>query len=131
MKLSLVTGLLVSIAASTVLASPDCTQLKGCKAKICQLERQIDAAKKADNSAREDGLKTALSKVVDHCSDDSLKDKLQDDIDKSQEEIKEYQRDLDEASNDGRSDKVAKYQRKIEEEQATLDALLQEMDGLK
>ena len=131
MKNRLALGLLISVAATGAPAAPDCAQLKGCEAKACQLERQIEAAQKAGNSAREDGLKTALSKVVDHCSDDSLKDKLQDDIDKSQEEIKEYQRDLDEASNDGRSDKVAKYQRKIEEEQATLDALLQEMDGLK
>ncbi len=113
------------------MASSDCTQLKGCKAKICQLERQIAAAQKADNSSREDGLKTALSKVVDHCSDDSLREKIQDDINKSKEEIEEYQRDLEVAKNEGKTDKVRKYQRKIEEEQATLDSLRKEMDTMR
>ena len=112
------------------LATTDCGQLKGCQAKICHLEQQIEMAKQHNNDKKLSGLKTALQEVRDHCTDDSLKEKIQEDISKVQEDIEEYRKDLNEAKADSKSDKISKYQIKISEKESDLHLLQNKLEAL-
>ena len=48
--------LLISISIPA-LASTDCSNLKGCEKKFCEIERQLNIAQEKDNERKADGLK--------------------------------------------------------------------------
>jgi len=106
-----------------VAASSRCDGLAGCERKFCEIETQIDNAEKQANADKVAGLKKALSEARDHCTDDSLRQELKDDIKEARSDLLDYQEDLDEARADGDEEKVAKYQKKIADEITELEAL--------
>ncbi len=100
-----------------------CVELKGCAQKTCQVEKQIEIAKKNGNSHKIDGLTKALDEINTHCSDDKIIADIEDDLSKANDELKEHQEDLKEAQAEEKSDKIEKYNAKIKEDEAEISAL--------
>lgn len=94
-----------------------------CQQKEQDIQQQISHAEKHGNTHRVSGLKTALSEVREHCTDDKLRANHQKDIAEQHDEIAERQRDLVEAQTKGDADKIATRERKLAEAQAELKAL--------
>jgi len=123
-------GLLLISTSNPVLSSTDCSNLKGCERKFCEIEAQLNIAQKKDNERKADGLKKALDEAKEHCTDKGLKDDLVEEIEEVKEEIVEYESELKEAKKYGKTDKVRKYQEKIEEEKNKLRHLEYELSNL-
>ena len=132
MKTILVTvsGLALSLLSFNSVAALDCSELKGCDRKFCEIEQQIEYAKQADNPRKVDGLNKALAQARANCSDADLKQELMDDIRETEDDIAEYEADLLEAEASGNTKKVKKYQDKLQDEKHTLETLQQELSEL-
>ena len=104
-------------------ANENCEALIGCAEKTCQVEKQIEIAKKNGNDNKVDGLNKALNEIKNHCSDDKIISSLEDDLSKSNDELKEHQEDLKKAQAEEKSDKIEKYNAKIKEDEAEISAL--------
>ena len=123
-------GLLLISTSIPAIASTDCSNLKGCEKKFCEIERQLDIAQEKDNERKADGLKKALDEAKGHCTDKGFKEDLVEEIGEVKEEIAEYESDLKEAKEYGKTDKVRKYQEKIEEEKIKIKHLEDELSNL-
>lgn len=123
-------GFLFLSVSAPALASSDCGNLKGCERKFCEIETQLNIAQKTGNKHKVDGLQRALEGAKEHCTDESLREELVDDIEEANEDIIEYQTDLKEAEEDGKADKIRKYQGKIDEENSKIKRLEDELSNL-
>ena len=123
-------GLLFVLISTVVIASSDCGNLKGCEKKFCEIERQLNLAQDKGNIRKADGLKRALENAKEHCTDKGLKEDLVEEIEEANEEIVEYESDLKEAKEYGKTDKVRKYQEKIKEEKNKINHLEDELSNL-
>lgn len=129
--LTVTSVVLVLFAASVpAITSSDCEDLIGCKKKICEIEKQIEISQKTGNKQKTDGLRKALKNVKENCTDKGLKDNLIEKIRVVKEEIVEYESDLKEAKEYGKTDKVLKYQNKINEEKSKIKSLEDELSKL-
>jgi len=126
----ILTGLLFVLIPAAVIASSDCGNLKGCKKKFCEIERQLGIAQDKGNMRKADGLKKALENSKEHCTDKGLREDLIEEIEDANNEIEEYESDLKEAKEYGKKDKIRKYQEKIEEEKSKINRLEDELSKL-
>ncbi len=94
-----------------------------CQEKEQDIQREISYAEKHNNQHRIDGLKKALSKVKDNCTDSKLRADHQEKIAEQKDEIAERRQDLQEAKEKGDAEKIAKRERKLQEAQDELKAL--------
>ncbi|MEP8455320.1 DUF1090 domain-containing protein (plasmid) [Enterobacter bugandensis] len=93
----------------------------GCEAKRQDIKQQIDYARANDNKHRIAGLEKALSELNTHCTDERLHAERESEVKDKELKVEERRQELAEAQADGRADKVAKKQRKLEEALAELD----------
>ena len=121
--------LLISIPIS-VSASPHCNNLKGCEKKFCEMERQLNIAQENNNARKVDGLNKALGEAKEHCTVKNFKEDLIEKLKEVKKEIAEYESDLKDAQEYGKTDKVRKYQEKIEEEKNKIKHLEDELSNL-
>ncbi len=128
MAITATVGLLIGF---NVNAAQNCEDLKGCEAKICHIEKQLDMAKQNNHTRKAEGLNKALENAKDNCSLGGLQSDLQDDIADIKDDIAEHQDDLAEAMEDHDQEKIDKYQQKIEEDQEKLTTLQAELQKLK
>ena len=122
-------GLLFSLMSVPVIASSDCGDLKGCERKFCEIERQLKIAQEKGNKRQINGLKKSLENARDHCTDEGLRDDLLEKIEDANNEIADYEFDLKEAKESEKTDKVRKYQGKIEEEKNRIKRLEDELSN--
>jgi L-lactate utilization protein LutC len=111
-------------------ASAQCGDLSGCERKSCEIEYQIDKAKEYSNQHKVDGLTKALKEVKANCTNAGLKEKIAEKIESSEEDLAEYRADLEEAKQYGRTQKVKKYQHKIDDEIEERDRLMEELSEI-
>jgi len=111
------------VISSFSFANENCESLIGCAEKTCQVEKQIEIAKKNGNEDKIDGLNKALNEIKNHCSDEKIISDIEDDLSEANEELKEHQADLKEAQSDKKSDKIEKYIAKIKEDETEISAL--------
>lgn len=123
-------GLLFTSIPAPVIASSDCGNLKGCEKKLCEIKRQLKIAQEKDNKRKENGLRKSLENAREHCTDEGLKDDLLEKIEEANNEIVDYESELKEAQEYGKTDKVFKYQEKIEEEKNKIKRLKDELSNL-
>ncbi|MGO1502287.1 MAG: DUF1090 domain-containing protein [Marinobacter sp.] len=116
-------GLLFLLAPAPTLASTHCGSLKGCERKFCEIETQLDIAQEMGNKHKEEGLRRALKGAREHCTDQALREDVVEDIEDAKEDIMDYKADLKEAEKDGETDKIRKYQDKIEDENRKIKRL--------
>src|SRR5690606_5290891 len=115
-----VSAALLATPAAAQAQTQDCSALRGCAAKFCELETNIAAARAQGNSEREAGLRRALSEARGSCTDASLRAQRQDALAERRAELKEREDELAEARRDGRPDKIDKALRKLKEAQDEL-----------
>lgn len=123
-------GLLLSLATMPTLAADDCSTMKGCERKFCEIQSELTAAKAAGNAFKVAGLTRSLENAKAECSSAGLKSDLQQELKDSEEDLAEYEADLKEAQQDADAEKIAKYQAKMAEERSETDALEQELSEL-
>ncbi|MEZ9482638.1 DUF1090 domain-containing protein [Vibrio splendidus] len=109
------------------MASTQCDALTGCEKKFCEIEYQIEKAEQYDNQYKVERLTTALKAAKENCTNEGLKDDLREKIESNEQDLAEYQADLEEAKRDERADKIRKYEGKIEKELRKIDKLKQEL----
>ena len=109
------------------MASTQCDALTGCEKKFCEIEYQIKKAEQYDNQYKVERLTTALKAAKENCTNEGLKDDLREKIESNEQDLAEYQADLEEAKQDDRADKIRKYEGKIEKELRKIDKLKQEL----
>ena len=109
------------------MASTQCDALTGCEKKFCEIEYQIKKAEQYDNQYKVERLTTALKAAKENCTNEGLKDDLREKIASNEQDLAEYQADLEEAKRDDRADKIRKYEGKIEKELRKIDKLKQEL----
>ncbi|MEZ8355865.1 DUF1090 domain-containing protein [Vibrio splendidus] len=112
------------------MASTQCDALTGCEKKFCEIEYQIKKAEQYDNQYKVERLTTALKAAKENCTNEGLKDDLREKIESNEQDLAEYQADLEEAKRDDRADKIRKYEGKIEKELRKIDKLKQELAQL-
>jgi gas vesicle protein len=115
MRALLISGTLIgALIASTVLyASSNSESTKGCEIKTQHLQQALVEAKTMGNSERVQGLKIALAKVSNYCTDSTLSVKIENKLMSKEENLNEYIEDYNEAINHGKEDKMQKYETKI------------------
>lgn len=94
-----------------------------CLQKEKNIEHEIAMAKQHDNQRRVNGLERALTEVRASCTDEKLKAAHQENINAKKREVAEREKDLKDAEDDGDKEKIAKRQRKLQEEREELKAL--------
>ncbi|MEZ8122197.1 DUF1090 domain-containing protein [Vibrio splendidus] len=109
------------------MASTQCDALTGCEKKFCEIEYQIKKAEQYDNQYKVERLTTALKAAKENCTNEGLKDDLREKIESNEQDLADYQADLEEAKRDDRADKIRKYEGKIEKELRKIDKLKQEL----
>ncbi|MEL0607242.1 DUF1090 domain-containing protein [Vibrio atlanticus] len=118
---------LCAFSFNSVAASTQCDALTGCEKKFCEIEYQIEKAEQYDNQYKVERLTTALKAAKENCTNEGLKDDLREKIESNEQDLTEYQADLEEAKRDDRADKIRKYEGKIEKELRKIDKLKQEL----
>ncbi|CDT77825.1 conserved exported hypothetical protein [Vibrio coralliirubri] len=123
------TGSLLFLCAFSFnsMASNQCDALTGCEKKFCEIEYQIKKAEQYDNQYKVERLTKALKAAEENCTNEGLKDDLREKIESNEQDLAEYQADLEEAKRDERADKIRKYEGKIEKELRKIDELKQEL----
>ncbi|CAH6782453.1 putative Protein YqjC [Vibrio chagasii] len=109
------------------MASTQCDTLVGCEKKFCEIEYQIKKAEQYDNKYKVERLTKALKAAKENCTNEGLKDEILEKIESNEQDLAEYQADLEEAKKDDRADKIRKYESKIEKELRKIDGLKQEL----
>ncbi|MFA0223181.1 DUF1090 domain-containing protein [Vibrio splendidus] len=109
------------------MAGTQCDTLTGCEKKFCEIEYQIKKAEQYDNQYKVERLTTALKAAKENCTNEGLKDDLREKIESNEQDLAEYQADLEEEKRDDRADKIRKYEGKIEKELRKIDKLKQEL----
>ncbi|MFA0310537.1 hypothetical protein BH581_05700 [Vibrio splendidus] len=112
------------------MASSQCDALRGCEKKFCEIEYQIKKAEQYDNQYKVERLTTALKAAKENCTNEGLKDDLREKIESNEQDLAEYQADLEEAKRDDRAEKIRKYEGKIEKELRNIDSLKQELSEM-
>lgn len=123
-------GLLFIFASVPAIASSDCSNLKGCEKKSCEIAVQLKIATEKGNERKIDGLSRALDRVNKYCTDEGLREELVEKIEEAQEDLTEYESDLKDADEYGKTEKVHKYQEKINRKQKKIKRLEDELTNL-
>ncbi|MGF1751972.1 DUF1090 domain-containing protein [Vibrio makurazakiensis] len=111
-------------------ASTQCEGLSGCEKKFCEIEYQITKAEEYGNKHKVEGLTKALNSAKENCTNEGLKDDLREKITSNEEDLSQYRSDLEKAVSSGETDKIRKYQRKIEKELLEIDDLKQKLSEI-
>ena len=115
-------GLLISAFSFYSVASVECSQLKGCDKKYCEIEKQLQIAKDKNNKRQVSGLTKSLDNAKNNCTNAGLKNELAGKIKETNADIAEYEEGLQKAKNKGDAKKIAKYQNKIEQKKIEVNA---------
>jgi hypothetical protein len=132
-SLQILSALAMSIFSCTSFAAADCDALKGCDKKVCNVEEKISIAKQFGNKRQENDLTIALENINKYCTVEGLRADLLASIEKSGRKIDDYELDRLVAQKKGKSDKVLKYEQKIQNEKdniTLLKAELRELDEI-
>ncbi|MVW71348.1 MULTISPECIES: DUF1090 domain-containing protein [unclassified Bordetella] len=105
----------------------DCSAKLGCAAKFCHIENRIAAAQANGNAPQEKGLRRALAKARQACTDETLEADRQKAIEEAQAKVAEREEELAEARDRGSEEKIKRAQRKLQEARAELSAAQAEL----
>lgn len=123
-------GALLTILSFQVSAQVDCSQLKGCDKKYCEIEKQLQIAKDKDNKKQISGLTKSLDNAKKNCTNSALKKELNGKIKDANADVVDYERDLKKAQNKGDAKKASKYQSKIEQKKIEIKSFEKDLSDL-
>jgi len=105
----------------------NCTTLKGCERKLCELNIKLTAAKKAGNQNQINGVEDAIAKTKKNCTTKTVQNDLDKKVKEKQQKVKEKTDDLNKAIKDNESkEKIAKKRKKLNEAKVDLNKALAE-----
>ncbi|WP_264535144.1 DUF1090 domain-containing protein [Flavobacterium sp. N1736] len=108
-------------------AQSNCTTLKGCERKLCELNVKLTAAKKAGNQNQIKGVEDAIAKTKKNCTTKTVNNDLDKKVKEKQQKVNERTADLNEAIKDKESkEKIDKKRKKLDEAKADLNKALAE-----
>src|SRR5690625_2572617 len=84
---AMVLDMLWILVPTSALASAACAGLTGCDKKACEIERQLAIAESKGNKHRVNGLRKALKKNQQYCTNQGLKKELSKDIKAAKQEV--------------------------------------------
>ncbi|MGF1885978.1 DUF1090 domain-containing protein [Photobacterium profundum] len=90
-------------------------QLTGCEAKKEEIKTQIKYAKEYGNKHRLAGLETALQRVNENCTEESLREEQKERIAEKKERVAKREQELNEAKEKGNTNKIEKKERKLQD----------------
>ncbi|MEA2111433.1 MAG: DUF1090 domain-containing protein [Campylobacterota bacterium] len=122
----------VLLLSTSVLANTqsNCDNLIGCKKKSCHIKQNIAVVKKMGNENKIKGLQISLEKVNKYCTNDKLREDLEDKIKDTEKDLQEDREDYKKALEDNRTDKIEKYKSKMSEEKTKIERLKRELKEL-
>ncbi|UPZ16162.1 DUF1090 family protein [Flavobacterium humidisoli] len=105
----------------------NCTTLKGCERKLCELNTKLAAAKKAGNQNQIKGVEDAIAQTKKNCTTKTVNKDLDKKVKEKQQKVNERTADLNEAIKDKESkEKIDKKRKKLNEAKADLNKALAE-----
>jgi hypothetical protein len=108
-------------------AQSNCTTLKGCERKLCELNTKLVAAKKAGNQNQIKGVEDAISSTKKNCTTKTVNNDLDKKVKEKQQKVNEKTADLNKAIKDNESkEKIDKKKKKLNEAKADLNKALAE-----
>lgn len=108
-------------------AQSNCTTLKGCERKLCELNTKLSAAKKAGNQNQINGVEDAIAKTKKNCTTKTVNADLDKKVKEKQQKVNEKTADLNKAVKDNESkEKIDKKRKKLNEAKADLNKALAE-----
>lgn len=110
----------LAIAASVAAPAFAAGASPACEAKRARIEAQIAAATARGQDRAVAGLKKALKENQAHCTDAALEKERKAEIKKAQRKVAEQEKSLDEAKRKGDAKKIADRQAKLDEARAAL-----------
>lgn len=103
-------------------AQSNCTALKGCERKLCELNTKLAVAKKAGNQHQIKGIQDAIAQTKKNCSTTTVNKDLDKKVKEKQEEVKERIAELNKAIKEQDSkEKIDKKRKKLNEAKAELN----------
>jgi len=124
-------GIIPLMLVTQVASAQNCTLLSGCAKKVCELESKLSAVSEPHAVAR---IQAALTETKANCTDEKVaaehtahdtehQMKVDKKIAEAKEDIAEAEMKKQKAKSEGKTDKVMKYQHKIEEKQLKIKHL--------
>ncbi|MCC9061866.1 DUF1090 family protein [Flavobacterium piscisymbiosum] len=108
-------------------AQSNCTTLKGCERKLCELNTKLAAAKKAGNQNQIKGVEDAIAQTKKNCTTKTVNKDLDKKVKEKQQKVNERTADLNEAiKNNESKEKIDKKKKKLSEAKADLNKALAE-----
>ena len=105
----------------------NCTTLKGCERKLCELNTKLATAKKAGNQSQIKGVEDAIAQTKKNCTTKTVNKDLDKKVKEKQQKVNERTSDLNEAIKDKESkEKIDKKRKKLNEAKADLNKALAE-----
>ena len=117
-SLTVATSALAAAPSSDAIAS--CNAKRGCEAKFCHIQLELDQARTAGNTRKAAGLEKALSEAKASCTDESLAADRARDVKEKEAKVQERRDDLASAQKDGKARKIERAQKKLQEAEAEL-----------
>ncbi len=127
-SLSLIAVLAITPAIAQTQAN--CSVLKGCEQKFCEIEMQLTMAKQSGNTDQVAGLQMALDNARTSCDDSRLKAALSAKLAEANQDLVLYQADLQQAEQGNQKDKILKYRKKLDEITSEINRLKQQLSQL-
>ncbi|PIT52194.1 hypothetical protein BHC44_08120 [Snodgrassella alvi] len=113
-------GTLLALALSATFSAIAADNWQTCKEKQQQIEKQLQYARANNNQKQINRLNIQKTDIAQNCSNEDLRQKYTQKIDKLTNKINENQRKLDKAQAKGDIDKVTDLQNKLNENKAKL-----------
>lgn len=108
-------------------AQSNCTELKGCERKLCELNTKLTVAKKAGNQSQIRGIQDAIAQTKKNCTTQTVNNDFDKKVKEKQQKVKERTEDLNQAIKEKEStEKIIKKRKKLNEAKAELNKALVE-----
>lgn len=121
MKLKTILTVLLFAISFIGFSQSNCTTLKGCERKLCDLNTKLVAAKKAGNKSQIKGVEDAIAQTKKNCTTKTVNSDLDKKVKEKQQKVNERAADLNKAmSNNESEEKIAKKKKKLTEAQEEL-----------
>lgn len=124
LTLLVTTGLTLTVQLAT--AANDASALKGCAAKVANIENELIIAKSKNQTRKAKGLEDALS-AAKKCDDQTLTAEREKKVRDATSKVSERDAELQEEIREGKKKDIAKARKKLAEAQQELTAAKAEL----
>lgn len=110
-----------ALCAQLAIANAPATPLKGCAAKVANIQKELAIAKSKEQTRKVRGLEDAL-RAAEKCDDSTLLAEREKKVREAANKVSEREAELKEDEREGKSKDIAKARRKLAEAQQEMTA---------